>query len=335
MKIILIGGHSGISNGSTRSLLDIAEQLSLKNYTVSLCSVARSEDFGVDLKSITKKNGFSQVRRSLLNIPHLVFDIFRLLFLLKRQNPDVVYLNDTPYFYLVPFIRITGVRVILHMRFSPPKGLMYKIIRSFAQYASRVVHVSRFNQAEWGLSNSVVLWNRGKHEFLVEGRHINTIKNVLILSRMSPEKGVDIALERLANSRFNLRVVGSPYYVYQKEYYEDLKSKYNSPRIEWLPETSDVKSQMSWADALVHYPRFEDPFPGVILEALASNVLIVTNGKGGISEMCSGFEGVMNIGELEERKDEKFVVERYNKYTRTFATSEEYSQQLIALFNEK
>ena len=335
MKIILIGGHSGISNGSTRSLLDIAAQLSRKNCTVTLCSDARSEDFGVDLKSITRKKGFAQVRRRLLNIPCLVFDIFRLLFLIKRQNPDVVYLNDTPHFYLVPFIRITGVKVVLHMRFSPPKGLIDKIIRSFAGYASRVVHVSRFNQAEWGLSNSVVLWNRGKHEFLVEERHINAIKNVLILSRMSPEKGIDLALEGLANSRFNLRIIGSPYYDYQKEYYENLKSQYNSARIEWLPETSDVKSQMSWADALVHYPRFEDPFPGVILEALASNVLIVTNGKGGISEMCSGFSGVLNIGELEARKDEKFVVNRYDKYLRTFATSEEYTQQLIALFNEK
>lgn len=339
MKYILIGGHRGISNGSTRSLLNLSNELANRGNLVELYTDASFKEFSIRKNdNVLIKKSFPQLRRSLTSFIKCAVALIRFIFVLKanRKTQCSIFLNDIPFFYLLIGKLFTSNNIFISSRYFEYNKFFNYFISTFMLLAKNVIHVSDFNEKQWNLRNGITLWNPGKFEFISKPRIINGIKKVIIISRISPEKGVFEVLETIDGYDVEIRVIGGTYYDYQLELKNKLVSKYEKfKNIKFFDETSNISEHLLWADCFVHAPIFEDPFPGTVLEALASNLIVFTNYKGGIKEQCVGFDDVYNINDFNLYLNNKFNINREVIYREKFSEIKNYCDDIIQILNEK
>ena len=339
MKYILIGGHRGISNGSTRSLLNLSNELANGGNQVELYTDASFKDFFI-IKSdnVIIKKPFPELRRSFISFTNCSVAVIRLFFILfyNRKSKYSIYLNDIPFFYLLIGKLFTSSNFFICSRYFEYNKVLSYFISVFLSLAKKVIHVSDFNNKQWNLDNGITLWNPGKYEFLTRVKYVKGIKNVLILSRISPEKGIFESLQIIDQFDIEVRVIGGAYYDYQLKLKNSLISKYKEfKNINFFEETPNISEHLSWADSFVHAPVFEDPFPGTVLEALASNLILFTNYKGGIKEQCAGFNHVYDINDFSIYLTNEFEIDREVKYREKFSDIKDYCFKIIQIINEK
>lgn len=101
-------------------------------------------------------------------------------------------------------------------------------------------------------------------------------------------KGVETTLRALATApSWKLAIVGKE--KQQKSYQRLCRKLGVGERVRFAGVQSDVRPYYAAADLLVH-PALYDPFPNVVLEAMASGLGVVTSDKCGASEIISAGE---------------------------------------------
>jgi glycosyltransferase involved in cell wall biosynthesis len=284
--------------------------------------------------------------------------IARLVALIKREQVDIVHVNEIVYFPGLIAGKIAGAKTVCHVRVILEKPawarrMLSWLVSRFSDQVLCVADAVRTKMFPPGMRHVRTLYNPGPDldRFdlqAVEGEV--TIRQQLgiapdafvvgLVSKFSPSKG-HLALVEAArviktcqpNSRITYLLVGGA--VVGKEDY--LGQVCNIIRQYGLKDSfvitgarSDVPRLISACDVTVHLPLHQDPFPGVVLEAMAMEKPLVAFTSGGIPEQFEdGRSGILleqnNIealaGTLLNLANDKASRLRIGKAARLFLTS--------------
>jgi len=227
---------------------------------------------------------------------------------LRRASgaPEVVIAHNDP--IVVRHLRrwVPGATVVLWMHNEP-----YRLPRRrrIADEADVVVTVSDFLAARVGPRlgldpEEVVTIHNGVDSVAFHPRpgfdEPSVPLRVLCLGRLDVNKGADVALEAVRRLRseglgIELDVVGSPWFsptpgVAHDAWADGFVAELQAGGARHVPhvDRDEVTTIVRAHDVVCVLSRWDDPFPLVVLEAMASGCAVVATDRGGIPEACGG-----------------------------------------------
>ena len=236
--------------------------------------------------------------------------------LITERNTDIVYSNTTAVLAGAFAARSTKTRHIWHVHeiIETPRWLYYFIGKLLGNYCETVIVVSEAVKKSWQQlvpANKIqVIYNGIDYApYLLPAdelrRELNIDNNTIVIGmigRVHYWKGQDyfLAIAGALSRKFNhLRFVmigdAFPGYEYLYDQLEGLKKTENIESIvSDLGYRSDVAILLPGFDILVLPSQLADPFPTVILEAMASAKPVVATSQGGALEMIDdGQTGIL------------------------------------------
>jgi glycosyltransferase involved in cell wall biosynthesis len=248
--------------------------------------------------------------------------IARLVALIKREQVDIVHVNEIVYFPGLIAGKIAGVKTVCHVRVILERPAWLKQTLSWLTWklSDQVLCVSDAVQAKMfsaRTDNVRTLYNPGPDldrfdpEVAGDGSMLRrqlgiapTAFVVGLVSKFNPSKGhlalieaARLIMARCPDLAITYLVIGGQ--VPGKEgYFTLVHDKIKQYRLEQsfvlTGARSDVPGLISACDVMVHLPIHEDPFPGVVLEAMAMEKPLVAFASGGISEQFEhGGSGIL------------------------------------------
>jgi len=133
---------------------------------------------------------------------------------------------------------------------------------------------------------------------------------VLFIGRIDPNKGPDLAADAVAQLRreglpVTLTVAGSLWFYghgneMQDPYFRSLKAKMEAAEATHLGHVTreNVPQLVCEHDVVCVLSRSQDPYPLVVLEAMASGCAVIASDRGGLPEVCGGAAIVANPDDL-------------------------------------
>lgn len=222
---------------------------------------------------------------------------------------DTVWIHNRPEFAaaLAPVIHERSARLVLHLHNSHLVQWSERITRSFE--ADRYVFVSRFLQDEAlekfpDLQNTVVL-NNGADQHLFRPKtkeHCAAeVPIVLFASRLVPDKGLHIfldAMRQLKRQGTELQgiVVGGVGFGESKPSAYLREAQAGAPanvRFEPYCAGEALANRFRAADIFCLPACWNDPFPMVVLEAMATALPVVATKSGGIPDQLADGGGLL------------------------------------------
>lgn len=251
---------------------------------------------------------FPVLRKSVLSVPGLVRFIFDNLFSVRRIvrqlsvfNPDLVYVNTLTIPIWIFVSRCFGKRVLCHVHESIGEGpaLLRKMVGVPAVFANAVVANSRVSASDLSIpfllpvSAVDVIYNgvpgpRNSVDIPVTGDE----SIVVFVGRLSPRKGVDLAIEalRLLRARgenVRLLICGSVFPGYEW-YVEELIAAVSDGGlvnyVEFLGYVNPTWPILERANVVV-VPSRQEPFGNVAVEAMLANRVVVAAKVQGLVEV--------------------------------------------------
>jgi glycosyltransferase involved in cell wall biosynthesis len=319
LKSILFASHSASRTGAPILLLDIAALLAARGHK---CSFVVGED-GPLIPEFEKigPTFIEPLYPDELKYWRELKRASRRIAFLKETNPDLFYCNTIhPVKWLV-YACFLGIPTLTHvhelsMGFATLSGLEHAMLRNFSQrYIAVSGAVKEYLVSVQHISHDkidVVRAGIKLDRFDVEGRD-NAIRRELgfesavvvgTVGRITPMKGSDFFLEVAATIKRRIGVgVKLKFLVVattdDKEFYLRFRKHLDASELRndfiILENVDNVAAYYSAMDIYVSTAR-EDPFPLVILEAMAAKKLVVAFATGGIPEMVTPETGVLIKG---------------------------------------
>lgn len=233
--------------------------------------------------------------------------------LLKRLRPDIVYVSTLTIPLWVARARARRIPVLCHVHESERQARM--VLRAAIalplRLADRVVANSRFSLTSLtdvlpSLGRtSMVVYNGvpAPPEVRLPRRELSGGIRIAYVGRLSPRKGVDIAIAAVAllnDSGIDsyLDIVGGVFPGY--EWYEhDLRSQAArlgiDDRVAFHGFRTAVWDTLADADVAVVPSRIEEPFGNTAVEALLAARPVVVAAIGGLAEAIDGFASALSV----------------------------------------
>ena len=265
-------------------------------------------------------------RRSTLGqLTYLFFGLvatLRLAIYVRRNQIDIVHVNDVRFFPGIIAGTLGGARCICHVRANYESETVRSVLsKLILRFSDRVLCVSKRTREimfeEVGLSTEQVdvlydsVPDPERFEGDSDGRSFRAeldidpeVPIVLNVSKMTANKAQDRVLdaaERVEDAVPNAVFVLVGGVVEGHEDYADTVTQ----RAEELSSVRtagfvpDVTEALAASDISIHLPRHDDPFPGVVLEGMLAGNPVVGSRSGGIPEQIDHGE----IGYLVPKND--------------------------------
>ena len=229
--------------------------------------------------------------------------LIRFIGLFRREKPDIVHVNDI--YDILPAVaaRLTGSKVVFHLRMIKEERLSKMLLSSFIRRVSHAsISVSEavrhhyFDKDEpsahviHDLGNSDLLHHASDARLSRPGSVGQDGRLVLMVGRLDPWKGQDLfvkAVELLPQSvresnTFCLiggRVPG------KQDFAESVQRDAAAAGITVLGERNDIANLLRAAHISVHSSVAPDPFPGVVIESMLAGCAVIASDAGGVPEM--------------------------------------------------
>jgi len=273
------------------------------------------DEAGIDTRFLFSKP--IRLRRSLLGqlsfFVRSLLVIIQLAILIRRKQVNIVHVNEVTYPQGLVAGRLGGAKVVCHVRASYESRTVRKLFALFAtSFAHEVVCVSErtrelmFVDTNVGTKNVRVIRDGvpspERFESLPDGsqfrREIGVDEDeflVVQISKLVSIKGQEALLsaaEKLSAQFPDMRfaIVGGDVEGHEA-YANRLRSR--AKRIDAVTLVGfypDITEPLAAADVVVHLPEYEDPFPGVVLEAMLAGCPVVGSRVGGIPEQIDDGE---------------------------------------------
>lgn len=164
-------------------------------------------------------------------------------------------------------------------------------------------------------------------------------KNLLFVGRMSPEKGIHIAIEVAQQLDMEL-IIAAKLEKVDESYFREHVEPHLSERIRWIGEVDEVERNtlMSKARAFLHPVTWREPFGLTIIEAMACGCPVVALDKGSIPEIIkNGITGYV-VNDLEGMIDAIEHIENIDRngtreYARNTFSAERMADGYEALYH--
>jgi glycosyltransferase involved in cell wall biosynthesis len=248
--------------------------------------------------------------------------VTRLVALIKREGIDIVHVNEIVYFPALIAARVAGIKSVCHVRviLEEPAWLKWLLPRLVSKLSDEVLCVSdavRVNMFSPDTRNVRTLYNPGPDLDRFDPQRADdggAVREqfgigpdafvVGLVSKFSPKKGhlsLVEAARMIRNCHPDMRVayvvVGGTVPGHE-DYIGLVKGKVAEYGLQdsfiFAGVQHDIPGLMAAADVMVHIPTHEDPFPGVVLEAMAMKKPVVAFASGGIGEQFeNGRSGIL------------------------------------------
>lgn len=234
--------------------------------------------------------------------------------LLKRLQPDVVYVSTLTVPLWVLRARLRRIPVLCHVHESERGASM--VLREAIAWplllATRVVANSRFSLDSLTevvpslAKRATVVYNGVRGPEAVQLPRAELVPDglrVVYVGRVAPRKGVDLAVAavgmlREAGVSASLDIVGSVFPGYEW-YEEELRTQVAElglrNQVRFLGFRSSVWSALADADVAVVPSRLEEPFGNTAVEALLAARPVVVAQIGGLAEAIDGFASAIPV----------------------------------------
>lgn len=237
----------------------------------------------------------------------------------------------------------TPVLTTLHGRLDPPE--LVPVFREFAELPLVAISQAQRRPLPW--ANWLSTIHHGVPSDLYSF-HPEPGKYLAFLGRISPEKGLDLAIEIAKRAGMPIRIAAKVDPVEQEYFTARIKPLLDHPLVEYLGEITEKEKNdfLGHALALVCPYDWPEPFGLVFIEALACGTPVLAYRRGSVPEIIAhertGFicetleemvDAVASIPTMDRRRcreafEERFTVERMTQaylslYERLTKTAEQ------------
>lgn len=244
--------------------------------------------------------------------PKFLRSILQMKNLIRREAFDLVHVNELIDFNGIVAARHAGTPSVCHVRLilERPRWMRSVLVGAARRYADRVLCVSE------GVRRKMIEgegFRPGQAQVLYDGgpdltrfdpgrvrpgvrEELGIPKNAYVIglvSKVARVKGHDHLIRAAAQlpdrgvQDFRIVLVGGGLPGHE-DYYEELQAAIRDlgigDRVIQTGARGDVADLLSAFDVYVHLPSYQEPFPGVVLEALAMERTVVAYDSGGIGE---------------------------------------------------
>lgn len=320
MKIAYVSSSNSPQGGAELCLLKLARHF--KNSIAILpndSGIAQQySESGLLVESVSMKRmrSYGSVGYHLRYLVSLVTSTLQIARLIRKYQIDIVHANELIDLPALFAGRITGIHTVCHIRtiIERPRWFKRFICKIVHIMADRIICVSQavkkdMFDTEYPDSPKLrVIYDGGPDLTLFDPHHIDPegIRNELgiakndclitLISKFVEVKGqkhfLGLAnrLSRDFPGMFKFLLVGGPVDGHES-YYNEIKQLVadwglgNSVLL--IGYRNDIPSILLASDIFVHLPLYQEPFPGVVLEAMAMGVPVVAYRSGGIPEQIT------------------------------------------------
>lgn len=246
-------------------------------------------------------------RRPMVSLSYIVRNLFAIHKLVRENHIDVLYGNNTVdmvYVMLYRYFFHRSIGTICHIHDIVQRSMYHKMIRSFGKYVDAFITPSLAGKKSFADdvadSNKIhVVYNGcSRNEIYNENKSLAMYapngedkKILLFIGQICERKRVDLFIQIVyeLNQRYSEKYTGFIVGGIEKDdsYVEKFKSNLNRSDIQYFGQIAHERLYtefFSRADALVLTSE-RDPLPTVVLEAMATNVLVCARVVDGVPEM--------------------------------------------------
>jgi glycosyltransferase involved in cell wall biosynthesis len=239
-----------------------------------------------------------------------------------RDSFDIVHSHID--YWSFPFARLTGVPTVstMHGRLDIPD--LHPVYRRFPEAA--LVSISDSQRAPLAHMNWVDTVYHGMPRDLLRFNE-RSGKYLAFIGRISPEKGIDVAIEVALRSGVPLKIAAKVDAVDRVYFDEVIKPLIKPPMIEYIGEIDDTQKSefLGGALALLFTIDWPEPFGLAMIEALACGTPVIARPCGAVPEVIrpnvTGFiareidELVAAVGKIESIPRERCRLEFEERFT--------------------
>jgi len=284
--------------------------------------------------------------------------------LMRRESIDLVHVNELIDFNGLVAARRAGVPCVCHVRVivEQPRWMRKILLAAARRYADRIICVSQavrtrmFEREGFKDGQVRVIYDGGPDLSRFDpARPRPNLRPTFgipedafvagVVSKLAKVKGHDHFLEAAALLRAQVEkekdnlyfvLVGGPLPGHE-EYYQELQQLIRSKGLEGrVVETgarSDIPDLLAMFDAFVLLPTYQDPFPGVVLEAMAMERPVVAYDSGGIREQFEDGHSGFRVPQGDREGVARALLELYRDPERRQAMGKAARQYLLSHFS--
>jgi len=233
--------------------------------------------------------------------------------LLRALRPDALYVSTVTIPLWLPLARVMRVPAVCHVheaeRSAP--AVVRQALSLPTLLAASVITNSRFSLdvladsfSSLGRRAQVVYNGVAGPEVTVQARQeLAGAVRLLYVGRLSPRKGVDVAVEALADlvdrgvdARLDLLGAVFPGYEWYEKELADLADRRGvADRLHFLGFQPSVWTFVAEADVVLVPSRFDEPFGNTAVEAVLSARPVVVSDTSGLREAAAGYESAQIV----------------------------------------
>jgi glycosyltransferase involved in cell wall biosynthesis len=324
MKKILFILPNCRGGGAEKVTLQLLQNLDRKKFQLKLVLLQYAGEFIAEIPKDVKVID--------LKIKHVRYSIFKLIKLIKTEQPDIVYSTLTHLnivicilaFIIKTKIVIRESNIISSLITSNIQKILYKIvIRNADTIVAQSEDMKEDLIKNFAVnSKKIVLINNSVNIDFIQKKaeeQIDTFfanKKLLVsVGRLSYQKGFDLLIEsfsKINNHNYYLVIIGQG--IEEEKLRKMAKDANIENRIIFTGFQENPYKYIANADFLISSSRFEG-FPNVVIEALACGTPVIANKyKGGINEIIN--ETVGNIIDIRNSDEFQNCLSQYSTYNR-------------------
>jgi len=310
---VSISPNSG--GGVEKILGDLDRSLFLKGYGVNVAGLENSKilgkllDFPISDKTLSQSKFDFSIRNSM--------NLMRILNTCMDNKIDLVHSLGGEVFAFSPIFKKLKIPVLMNFHTPPKDGIFdfndYEEVlgsNTFFSYVSNY-QKSLYLKKYGSVVDGPVIYNGINMDEFIPNFEIGTY--LLSMSRITPGKGINNAIELAKANDIPLNIAGRIYSTLEDEYYTTKIEPILSDKINYLGLVSGEKKINLYQKALANVCMMEDEesFCLSALESLACGTPVIAYKKGPIAEfVIDGKTGLLvkNINEAKDRFDEIYKI---------------------------